>query len=56
MRTTGMSHYRVMVVEIMGRSAGWMTLDASIAGATDVILIPEISYNINKVAESPWKM
>ncbi len=50
-RTTGMSHHRVMVVEIMGRGAGWMTLHAGIAGAADVILIPEIPYDINKVAE-----
>lgn len=50
-RTTGMSHHRIMVVEIMGRGAGWMTLHAGIAGAADVILLPEIPYDINKVAE-----
>ncbi len=50
-RTTGMSHHRIMVVEIMGRGAGWLTLHAGIAGAADVILIPEIPYDINKVAE-----
>ncbi len=50
-RTTGMSHHRIMVVEIMGRGAGWMTLHAGIAGAADVILLPEIPYNINKVAD-----
>ena len=50
-RTTGMSHHRIMVVEIMGRGAGWMTLHAGIAGAVDIILIPEIPYDINKVAE-----
>jgi 6-phosphofructokinase 1 len=50
-RTTGMSHHRIMVVEIMGRGAGWMTLHAGIAGAADVILIPEIPYDIDKVAE-----
>ena len=50
-RTTGMSHHRIMVVEIMGRGAGWMTLHAGIAGAADIILIPEIPYDINKVAE-----
>ena len=50
-RTTGMSHHRIMVVEIMGRGAGWMALHAGIAGAADVILIPEIPYDINKVAE-----
>ena len=50
-RTTGMSHHRVMVVEIMGRGAGWLTLHSGIAGAADVILIPEIPYDINVVAE-----
>ena len=50
-RTTGMSHHRIMVVEIMGRGAGWMALHAGIAGAADIILIPEIPYDINKVAE-----
>ena len=50
-RTTGMSHHRIMVVEIMGRGAGWMTLHAGIAGAADVILIPEIPYDLNVVAE-----
>ncbi len=50
-RTTGMSHHRIMVVEIMGRGAGWLTLHAGIAGAADVILLPEIPYDINKVAE-----
>ncbi len=50
-RTTGMSHHRIMVVEIMGRGAGWMTLHAGIAGAADAILIPEIPYDIEKVAE-----
>ncbi len=50
-RTTGMSHHRIMVVEIMGRGAGWLTLHSGIAGAADVILIPEIPYDINKVAE-----
>ena len=50
-RTTGMSHHRIMVVEIMGRGAGWMALHAGIAGAADAILIPEIPYDINKVAD-----
>ena len=50
-RTTGMSHHRIMVVEIMGRGAGWMALHAGVAGAADVILIPEIPYDIEKVAE-----
>lgn len=50
-RTTGMSHHRIMVVEIMGRGAGWLTLHSGIAGAADAILIPEIPYDITKVAE-----
>ena len=45
-----MSHHRIMVVEIMGRGAGWMALHAGVAGAADVILIPEIPYDIEKVA------
>lgn len=48
-RTTGKSHHRVMVAEIMGRGAGWLTLHGGIAGAADVILIPEIPYDIKKV-------
>ncbi len=51
MRTTAISHERIMVAEIMGRGAGWLTLHGGIAGAADAILIPEISYDIEKVAE-----
>lgn len=50
-RTTGTSHHRIMVVEVMGRGAGWLTLHSGIAGAADVILLPEIPYDINKVAD-----
>lgn len=46
---TAQSHHRVMVVETMGRYAGWLTLAAGIAGGGDVILIPEIHYDIRKV-------
>lgn len=49
--TTAMSHHRVMVVEVMGRYAGWLALESGIAGGGDVILIPEIPYNIDKVCE-----
>jgi len=49
--TTAASHGRVMVVEIMGNKAGWLTLYSGVAGGADVILIPEIPYNIDKVAE-----
>ena len=47
--TTATSHSRVFIVELMGHKAGWLTLYAGIAGGADVILIPEIPYDINKV-------
>lgn len=49
--TTAASHHRVMVVEVMGRNAGWIALHAGIASGTDVILIPEIPYDLEKVCE-----
>jgi len=49
--STAQSHHRVMVVEVMGRYAGWLTLGAGIAAGADVILIPEIPYNLEKVQE-----
>ena len=49
--TTAASHGRVMVIEIMGNKSGWLTLYSGVAGGADVILIPEIPYNINKVAD-----
>ncbi|MGB9903212.1 MAG: 6-phosphofructokinase [Desulfotomaculales bacterium] len=51
LHTTAESHHRVMVLEVMGRYAGWIALAAGIAGGADVILIPEIPYQINKVAQ-----
>jgi 6-phosphofructokinase 1 len=51
LHTTATSHRRIMVVEVMGRYAGWIALNAGIAGNADVILIPEIPYDIEKVAE-----
>ena len=50
--TSAMSHHRVMVVETMGRYAGWIALHAGVAGGGDVILIPERPYYLNKVVES----
>ena len=47
---TAESHRRVMIVEVMGRSAGWIALYTGIAGRADAILIPEIPYDITKVA------
>ncbi len=47
--TTAQSHHRVMVVEVMGRNAGWLALESGIAGGADIILIPEIPYDIQEV-------
>lgn len=49
--TTAESHHRVMILEVMGRSAGWIALHSAIAGGAEVCLIPEIPYDINKVVE-----
>lgn len=53
--TTAESHHRIMVVEVMGRDAGWIALYAGIAGAVNVVLIPEIPFDIAKVAEEVMK-
>jgi len=47
--TTASSHHRVMIVEVMGRYAGWIALRAGVAGGGDVILLPEIPFDIRKV-------
>jgi phosphofructokinase-like protein len=52
LHTTAEAHRRIIVVEVMGRYAGWIALHAGVAGGADVILIPEIAYDINKVAEA----
>ena len=49
--TTAASHGRTMVIEIMGNKAGWLTLYSGLAGGADVVLIPEIPYDIEKVAK-----
>lgn len=49
LHTTAESHHRVMIVEVMGRDAGWIALHAGLAGGADVILIPEIPFTIEKV-------
>jgi 6-phosphofructokinase 1 len=51
LHTTAASHHRLMVVEVMGRYAGWIALHAGIAGNADAILIPEIPYELDKVAD-----
>ena len=50
--TTAASHGRVFIVEVMGHKVGWLTLNAGMASGADIILIPEIPYDIKKVAEA----
>ena len=52
LHSTAHSHHRIIVVEVMGHNAGWLALGAGIAGGADVILIPEIPYDVNGVAEA----
>jgi len=49
--TTAQSHHRVMIIEVMGRNAGWIALHSGVAGGGDIILIPEIPYDINSVVK-----
>jgi ATP-dependent phosphofructokinase / diphosphate-dependent phosphofructokinase len=51
LHTTAESHHRVMILEVMGGKAGWIALEAGIAGSADVILIPEIPYSIDKIID-----
>ena len=51
LHTTAASHNRVMVLEVMGRHVGWIALHCGIGGGADVILIPEIPFDINKIAD-----
>lgn len=53
--TTAASHNRVFIVEVMGHKVGWLTLYSGVAGGADIILIPEIPYNIDKVVEAIQK-
>lgn len=50
--TTAASHNRVFIVEVMGHKVGWLTLYAGMAGGADIILLPEIPYDINKIVEA----
>jgi 6-phosphofructokinase 1 len=52
LHTTAESHHRIIILELMGRYAGWIALYAGIAGGADVILIPEIPYQFDKVAKA----
>ncbi len=53
--TTAASHGRCMVIEIMGNKAGWLTLYSGLAGGADVLILPEIPYDLDKVAEAVEK-
>lgn len=55
LHSTAESHHRVMILEVMGHHAGWVALESGIAGGADIILIPEIPYDINAVARSILK-
>lgn len=52
LHTTAESHQRVMVVEVMGRDAGWIALESGLAGSADVILIPEIPFDLEAVCDA----
>lgn len=52
LHSTAHSHHRIIIVEIMGHRAGWLTLGAGLAGGADVVLLPEIPYNVDSVAEA----
>jgi len=52
LHTTAFSHHRVMLLEVMGRTAGWLALGSGIAGGGDVILIPEIPYRLESICEA----
>ena len=49
--TTAASHDRIMIVEVMGRNTGWLAIEGGLAGGADVILIPEIPYDLKKIVE-----
>ena len=52
LHSTAHSHHRIVVVEIMGHNTGWLALGSGVAGGADVILIPEIPYNVNEIADA----
>jgi 6-phosphofructokinase 1 len=52
LHSTAHSHHRIIVVEVMGHRAGWLTMGAGIAGGADVILIPEIPYHVTQIAKA----
>ncbi len=52
LHSTAHSHHRIMVVEIMGHNTGWLTMGSGLAGGADVILIPEIPYEVDNIADA----
>jgi 6-phosphofructokinase 1 len=52
LHSTAHSHHRIIVVEVMGHNAGWLALGSGIAGGADVILLPEIPYKIDRIADA----
>jgi phosphofructokinase-like protein len=52
LHTTAESHHRVMILEVMGRNAGWIAIESGIAGGADVILIPEVPFRLERVGEA----
>ncbi|HEX7432747.1 MAG TPA: ATP-dependent 6-phosphofructokinase [Anaerolineaceae bacterium] len=52
LHSTALSHHRILIVELMGRNTGWLTLGAGMAGGADVIIIPEIAYDPEKIAQT----
>ena len=52
LRSTAEAHHRVMIIEVMGRDAGWIALEAGLAGGGDVILIPEIPFRVERIARA----
>lgn len=52
LRSTAEAHHRVMIIEVMGRDAGWIALEAGLAGGGDIILIPEIPFRVERVARA----
>ncbi len=51
LHTTAFSHHRIMIVEIMGRDSGWLTLNGGIAGGADIILIPEVAFSYEEIID-----
>ncbi len=52
LHSTAESHHRVMLVEVMGRHAGWIALESGLAGGADIVLIPEIPFSVDRIVES----